>query len=97
MQGASSLPLLVSHRFSPSTFATKKKNKKTFPKGDKLCLVDKKAAERDLSYQRKAHLRTLFKCTSVDRMSAYDPRNFSTAPGVFSLGEFQIVASLDGE
>lgn len=53
--------------------------------GEKICMIDKRALERDLSLQRKALFRPLFKCTSVDGKSTDDPRNLPDVPGVIML------------
>lgn len=47
--------------------------------------MDREALERDLSSRRKALLRHLLKCTSVDRKSTDEPRNFPRVPGVITL------------
>lgn len=53
----------------------KKKRKKTVPKGGNLCMIDKQAIERDLSSQKEDLLKSLFKCTSVNRKSTEGPCN----------------------
>lgn len=67
----------------PNIFQGKKK--RIFPKGERICVVDHEVLKRDLSPQRKTHLRPLFKCTSTDRNPTENPRNF---PGVFGVITF---------
>lgn len=74
---------------SPSPNPSQEKNerkrsrkKKTVPKGEKLCVIDRQAFERELSSQRRA---LLFKCTIVHRKSTEDPRNFPKTSGVLTL------------
>lgn len=47
--------------------------------------MDRQALERDLFFQRKALLRPLFKCLTVDDKCTEDPRNFPNASGVITL------------
>lgn len=64
---------------SSSSNQSQGKKERTFPKGNKICVVDRQALKRDLSSQRRALLRPPFKCTAVDRRSMKDPRNLSDA------------------
>lgn len=82
-QGSSPLPRLRLRLLPPPT--NPKKRKKSFPNGEKICVIDGQALERHLSAQIKARLRRLFNYTSVDGKSTEDPRNFPQAPVVITL------------
>lgn len=78
-------PSLSLSSLSPSPKHSQGRKKWHFPKGEKMCVVDHVALERDLSFQRKALLRSPFKWTFVDFPSTEDPRNFPEAPSVITL------------
>lgn len=90
-QGACFLSLLGMRLLplSPLTLLKNKmrgeKRKKTVPKREKLCSIDRQALERDFSSQKKPLLWLLYKCSSVDGKSTKDLRNFPKAPGVIMI------------
>lgn len=60
------------------------KKKKQYPGEWESCQLDRQALERDLSSQKRALLRPLFKTSSVDSRPAEDPRNFPKDAGVIT-------------
>lgn len=59
-------PIRLRHFSPPYQRSLPPKKKNTFPKGEAIYQIHRKTLERELSLQRKALLRPLFKCTSVD-------------------------------
>lgn len=80
-----SLPSSKAQSPSPNPSQNKKDRKKKQPLRGKMCCVDRKALESDLSSQRKTLLKPLFKYTSVHVPSTEDPGNFPNAPGLINL------------
>lgn len=70
---------------SPISTSNPHLKKDSLLQGEAICQVDRKALERNLFLRRKALLRPLFKCTSIDFPSMEDPRNFPQVPGVITL------------
>lgn len=61
------IPLFSLSRDTSSASSNLSQNrKKSFHKREKICVIDQKAFARDFSSERKARLRTLFKCTFVN-------------------------------
>lgn len=64
-----------------------KRIKPPMVKGEGICRIGRFTAERDISYDRKAHLRPLFKYTSVDCEGEITEREVYEALNKFGSGK----------